>query len=85
LYENAKENGISIPEDIAIVGFNNDAVGKIIEPQLTTIDYPGIDMGEIAAKSLIEQLVGDTKVNPISTLVVRSELIVRGSSLKEKK
>jgi DNA-binding LacI/PurR family transcriptional regulator len=41
-------------------------------------------MGEIAAKSLIEQLAGDTKVNPISTLVVRSELIVRGSSLKEK-
>lgn len=79
-----KENGVNIPEDIAIVGFNNDAVGKIIEPQLTTIDYPGIDMGEIAAKSLIEQLAGDTKINQISTLVVRSELIVRGSSLKQK-
>src|SRR6188472_2210951 len=45
-----KEHGINIPEDIAIVGFNNDAIGKIVEPQLTTIDYPGIDMGEIAAR-----------------------------------
>jgi LacI family transcriptional regulator len=46
-----KENGVNIPEDIAIVGFNNDAVGKIIEPQLTTIDYPGIDMGKLPQKA----------------------------------
>ena len=29
-----KEHGINIPEDIAIVGFNNDAISKIVEPQL---------------------------------------------------
>src|SRR5690606_16369079 len=43
-----KEKGVRIPEDIAIVGFNNDAICKIIEPQLTTINYPGIDIGELA-------------------------------------
>ena len=37
-----KENGINIPEDIAIVGFNNDTIGKLIEPALTTINYPAI-------------------------------------------
>ena len=32
-----KDHGVRIPEDIAIVGFNNDAISKIVEPQLTTI------------------------------------------------
>ena len=44
-----KEHGIHIPEDIAIVGFNNDPVSKVIEPNLTTINYPGYEMGEVAA------------------------------------
>ncbi len=78
-----KEHGIRIPEDIAIVGFNNDAIGKIIEPQLTTIDYPGISIGEIAARNLISHLNGLTNIKNTQTIVVRSNLIVRKSSLKK--
>ena len=79
-----KEFGIRIPDDIAIVGFNNDAIGKIVEPQLTTIDYPGMDMGEIAARNLINHLKGITNIKHTQTIVVRSDLIVRKSSLKKK-
>jgi LacI family transcriptional regulator len=79
-----KEHGINIPEDIAIVGFNNDAIGKIVEPQLTTIDYPGIDMGEIAARNLINHLKGLSNINHTQTIVIRSDLIIRKSSLKKK-
>lgn len=78
-----KEHGIRIPEDIAIVGFNNDAVSKIVEPQLTTIHYPGIDMGEIAARNLISHLRGVSNIRHTQTIVVRSELIIRKSSLKK--
>jgi LacI family transcriptional regulator len=78
-----KENGIKIPEDIAVVGFNNDAIGKIVEPQLTTIHYPGIDMGEIAARSLVNHLKGSSNIRQTPTIVVRSELIIRKSSLKK--
>jgi LacI family transcriptional regulator len=77
-----KEHGVKIPEDIAIVGFNNDAIGKIVEPQLTTIDYPGIDMGEIAARNLINHLKGISNINHTQTIVIRSDLIIRKSSLK---
>ncbi len=80
-----KEYGIRIPEDIAIVGFNNDAISKIVEPQLTTIHYPGIDMGEIAARNLINHLKGVSNIKHTQTIVVRSELIVRKSSLKKTK
>ncbi|HMO62565.1 MAG TPA: LacI family DNA-binding transcriptional regulator [Ferruginibacter sp.] len=79
-----KRNGIKVPEDIAIVGFNNDAISKIVDPQLTTIDYPGIDMGEIAARNLISHLQGLSNIKLTNTVVVRSELIIRGSSLKNK-
>jgi LacI family transcriptional regulator len=79
-----KEYGIRIPEDIAVVGFNNDAIGKIVEPQLTTIDYPGIDIGEIAAGNLISHLKGDVNISQTNTIIVKSELIVRKSSLKKR-
>jgi LacI family transcriptional regulator len=80
-----KEHGIKIPGDIAIVGFNNDAISKIVEPQLTTVHYPGIDMGEIAARNLINHLRGVSNIKHTQTIVVRSELIIRKSSLKKTK
>ena len=78
-----KEHGINIPGDIAIVGFNNDAISKIVEPKMTTINYPGIDMGEIAARNLINHLKVISNINHTNTIVVRSELIIRNSSLKK--
>ena len=78
-----KQNGIAIPDDIAIVGFNNDAIGNLIEPALTTINYPGKDMGEIAARNLINHLKGISNIHHTNTIIVRSDLIIRKSSLKK--
>ncbi len=78
-----KEHGVSIPGDIAVAGFNNDAICKIVEPQLTTVDYPGIDMGEIAARSLVNHLKGLNNLKQTNTIIVRSELIIRASSLRK--
>lgn len=80
-----KEHGVNIPDDIAIVGFNNDPISKLIEPQLTTIDYPGNDMGEIAARNLINHLKGISNIRNTQTIVVRSDLIIRKSSVKKKR
>lgn len=80
-----REHGIRIPEDIAIVGFNNDAISKLVEPQMTTIDYPGIEMGEIAARNLISHLKGLSDIRHTNTIVVRSDLIIRQSSLRKTK
>ena len=78
-----KEQGVRIPEDIAVVGFNNDAIGKLIEPALTTINYPGERVGEIAARNLINHLNGTSNINHTNTIIVRSDLIIRQSSLKK--
>ena len=78
-----KEHGLAIPADVAVVGFNNDAIGKLIEPALSTINYPGRDMGEIVARNLINHLRGVSKLQQTKTIIVNSDLIVRKSSMKK--
>ena len=78
-----KEQGIQVPDDIAIEGFNNDAISTLVEPALTTINYHGTDVGEIAAIHLINHLKGISDIQQTNTVIVRSELIVRKSSLKK--
>lgn len=80
-----KRNGLKVPEDIAIVGFNNDPISKIIDPQLTTINYPGKDMGEIAAKNLIAHLRGESNIATTNRIIIKSELIIRESSVRKNK
>jgi LacI family transcriptional regulator len=77
-----KKAGIRIPDDIAFVGFNNDPVSTVVEPNLTTINYPGYTIGEVAARNLIDHLNGTTSVTTTDTIILRSELIIRESSKK---
>ena len=79
-----KQAGIRIPQDIAFVGFNNDAVSKVIEPNLSTINYPGYEMGELAANNLINHLNETTNIQTTNTIILRSEFIIRASSQKKK-
>lgn len=79
-----KHAGTKIPEGIAFVGFNNDAVAKVIEPNLSTINYPGYEMGEVAAHNLINHLNGTSNIQTTNTIILRSEFIIRESSRKKK-
>ena len=79
-----KEAGIRIPNDIAFAGFNNDPISKIIEPNLTTVNYSGYDIGEAAVNTLINHLNGVSSIKTTNSIILRSDLIIRGSSLKNK-
>ena len=81
---NLKEAGIRIPNDIAFAGFNNDPISKIIEPNLTTINYSGYDIGEAAGTTLINHLNGISSIKTTNLIILRSDLIIRDSSLKNK-
>lgn len=52
-----KSKGYKIPDDIAIIGFDNIYESHVIEPALTTIDIPREFMGQTAAKQLISQIL----------------------------
>ena len=79
-----KKAGIRIPEDIAFAGFNNDPVSTVVEPNLTTINYPGYEMGQAAARNLINHLNGASNIASTNTIILRSELIIRESSVGKK-
>jgi LacI family transcriptional regulator len=76
-----KQLGIAVPEEIAIVGFNNVPIARFVDPGLTTIAYPGGEMGEIAASTLIE-ILNSTEPAIARTIVLEHELIIRESSLQ---
>ncbi len=78
-----KKKGVSIPADMAFAGFNNDPVSTVIEPNLTTINYPGYEMGEVAARHLINHLNGAAPMTSTNTILLRSELIIRDSSRRK--
>lgn len=80
--QSLKKEGLRIPEDVAIVGFNNDAICKLVEPQLSTVNYPGNKVGEAAANYLINHLENNTPLTDINTIIIKSELIIRASSLR---
>lgn len=78
-----KEAGIKIPGDIAFAGFNNEPISKVIEPNLTTVNYSGYLVGETAASNLIEHLKGNSSIKTTNTIILRSDLIIRESSVKK--
>jgi LacI family transcriptional regulator len=79
-----KAEGVKIPADIAFAGFNNDPISKIVEPNLTTVNYSGYAIGEMAVTNLINHLTGISNIKTTNTVVLRSDIIIRESSLKNK-
>ena len=51
-----REKGINTPEDVSVIGFNNNAVASYFYPKLTTISQPSYDMGSVAMRMLIKIL-----------------------------
>jgi Transcriptional regulators len=74
-----KRNGLHIPDDLLIAGFNNDPIATVVEPNLTTIDYKGHEMGEVAARTLINLLDGGGD-QQAAAIVLRHQLIIREST-----
>jgi LacI family transcriptional regulator len=73
-----REAGLSVPKDISVVGFDDVPLAVFSSPELTTVRQPLQRMGQIAAKTLIEQIEGRAKFQ--AEIVIEPELIVRAST-----
>ncbi|HMJ68486.1 MAG TPA: LacI family DNA-binding transcriptional regulator [Cyclobacteriaceae bacterium] len=83
-----KEKGLTIPDDVAVVGFSNYFFSQITDPSLTSVDQPGFEMGQEAARLLIRQIEirdKDLEDLPAETKILKTKLIIRNSSLRKKK
>jgi DNA-binding LacI/PurR family transcriptional regulator len=71
------EYGLSIPDDIALVGFTDDIRSSMLDVPLTTVHQPAYKMGERAAQKLIEVIEDDEA--PIEKIEVPTTLKIRSS------
>lgn len=79
----AKRRGIRVPDDLAIVGFSDDPISSLIEPGLTTIAQPVHELGQQAAQVLLRELAGKDDALLPERIVLPTNLIVRGSTVKK--
>ncbi len=70
------ESGLRIPEDVAVVGYDDIALASYSSPSLTTVRQNIVQGGRILVQKLMAQINGDT----VTDSVLKTELIVRRSS-----
>lgn len=76
----AKHMGYRVPEDISVCGFTNGHQATSCDPMLTTVEQRGDKVGREAADILISQVEGLIPIDKIEKRVVRTRLIVRGTT-----
>jgi LacI family transcriptional regulator len=79
------KKGFKIPKDISIIGFADGILAsRRLSPSLTTVSQHGIEIGEVAAKLLIERLESKEENLPYETVVIKTKLKERESTRKSK-
>jgi LacI family transcriptional regulator len=76
----AKNHGIPVPDELAVLGFNDDPISRMIEPALSTIAHPALEMGIVAAQMLLYQNKGE-EIN-MQEIILDPKLVARQSTLK---
>ena len=75
-----KRMGLRVPEDISICGFTNGQRAVACDPMLTTVEQRGKRVGEEAAEILIDKVEGLLPMDSIEKRVVRTRLVIRGTT-----
>lgn len=76
----AKKLGIKIPAELKIVGFENSKSAIISEPELSSVDQFGYDLGKKAMTILLNRIKGNEEDYTPVKHVIKTKLIVRDSS-----
>lgn len=69
-------NGLQVPNDIALIGFDKISFSNMTYPTLTTISQPGYEMGITSAKMLINKI----KNKRVENMILDHELVIRDST-----
>ncbi len=76
--EAARRAGVSVPDELSVIGFDDQLVARMTAPQLTTIRQPSEAMGSYAVEVAHKLLLGTTP--PAFHTDLATELVVRGST-----
>ena len=70
-----QDAGLTVPQDMAIVGYDNRNFTKTVRPRITTVNMPVIEMGGVAAELLLKQIAEGRKEE--DEIKVKGQLIIR--------
>jgi len=79
-YRFCHREGVTIPDDLKVIGFSSLEIADLLNPALSTVTQPAFDMGAIAASILFDALKKGLKSTPDEHLTLDSILIERDSS-----
>lgn len=74
------ENNISVPNDMRLVGFGNEAFTALVSPSITSVDQHSESIGKIAAETFLERIAETELKQTLNKKILDAELIVRDSS-----
>ncbi len=72
-----QDSGLSVPDDVAIVGYDDREIASLVRPALTTVSLPAYEMGEKAARMVLSLIEGDDTYH--EEIKIKGELIIRQS------
>ncbi len=75
-----QEQGVKIPDDVALVGYSNNPNTALVRPRLTTVNQPAFEIGRRAATLLLQKFTVEADIHATETIVLPTELVVRESS-----
>ena len=78
-----KEKNISIPDEIAIVGFGNEPFTSLVTPSITTIEQHSTEIGRLTAEAFLRRIEEAAIPPTLNKMILEPELIVRDSSDKK--
>jgi DNA-binding LacI/PurR family transcriptional regulator len=80
----AKALGKKVPDDIAVIGFDDQPIAKVVEPSLTTIRQPIEELGKTAMEVLID-LIAFKKDTKHQEILLPYDLVIRDSTMSKLK
>ena len=73
-----RRRGLSVPEDVSVVGFDNLFISESYSPALTTVNQPRIEIGQTAMTMLLDII--SARQSAPQTIEMPTELVVRQST-----
>jgi LacI family transcriptional regulator len=78
IVKEAKRNGLRVPEDLAVVGYDDIPAAEVIEPSLTTVRQPKLEMGDHAINMIVDKIEG--RESAVKHKELPTKFIVRESA-----
>lgn len=73
-----RDAGLTVPDDVAVVGFDNIQLCTMVQPELTTVAQPMHELGVTAAKLLLQRMRDPAA--EVAGVILGHELVIRGST-----